>query len=596
MPLQITELLQPITDAKPGGEDIRYEPIYDQIRQARKEEDELPAGDWSRQRQTADWNLVVKLAIEILTKKSKDLQVAAWLTEAQLKREGFGGLRDGLLLLKSMVAELWDHLYPEIEEGDVEFRAAPLEWVAQYLGPAIRMQPITSSGLTVLDYRDSRAVGYEADADTYEKRDERAAAISAGKITAEDFDDSFASTPKPWYKKLVADMDAAIAAADALEEAGRAGFGADAPRYAPLKDTVQEVRVVAAQLLAKKLELDPDPPEPEPLPDDPVAGTVSPTTAAAGGATLSAVPQTRADADARIAAAARYLRSVGPTDPAPYLMLRGLRWGELRARGGDVDPKLLAAPPTDMRTKLKGLMLDGRHPQLLEAAEELMATPFGRGWLDLQRYVLFACEGLGAGYDYVAAGIRGALRALLRDVPQLPDLTLMDDSPTANVETRRWLQAQGLWGTGDADEEPGPPPTVPHDHARSGAADRLLERIRNEPPQRAVEILLRDAAQQKSARARFMRRSQATRIMVESGLDTVARPILEEMIAQIEKHSLEEWEEGETVALPLGLLYRALSRLDGDSGTREALYLRVCRLDPIQAMHFAASTPDDQGD
>jgi type VI secretion system protein ImpA len=77
----------------------------------------------------------------------------------------------------------------------------------------------------------------------------------------------------------------------------------------------------------------------------------------------------------------------------------------------------------------------------------------------------------------------------------------------------------------------------------------------------------------------------------------VAQPILEEMIAQIERHGLEEWEDGETVALPLGLLYRALGRLDGDSGTRQSLYLRVCRLDPIQAMQFAnPAAPDDQGD
>jgi type VI secretion system protein ImpA len=594
MPLQITELLQPIAGAKPGGEDVRYEPVFDRIKQARVEEADLPTGGYDRERRTADWGLVVKLSTEVLTKQSKDLQVAAWLTEGLLKREGFGGLRSGLELLRALLADMWDHLYPEVEDEDLEFRAAPLEWVAQYLAPTIRQQPITQDGRTIVDHRESRAVGYEKDADDYEKREQRKAAIAAGKPTAEDFDESFAATPKAWYKQLIANMDGVLAAVEELEEVGHERFGVDAPRYAPLRDVVQEIRPLVAQFLAEKLAVDPDPVEE--TPPEAVGGgdAVGP---ASGVSSVSAAIQSRADADNRIAAAARYIRSITPTDPAPYLMLRGLRWGELRVAGGEVDPKLLAAPPTDVRTKLKGMMLDGRHQQLLEAAEDVMATPFGRGWLDLQRYVFAACDGLGAGYDYVAAAIRGALRSLLRDIPQLPDLTLMDDSPTANVETRRWLQSQQLWGADVVDDEPAPPRAATTTHTATAFGDRLLERIRNEPPQRAVEILLRDAAQQRSARAKFLRRSQASRIMVDAGLDAVARPILEEMVALIQKHELEEWEDGETVAQPLGLLYRALGRLDGDSSTRQELYLRVCRLDPIQAMKFAnPAAPDDQGD
>ena len=593
MPLQTTELLQPIAEANPGGEDIRYEPIFEQIKQARIDELELPMGDHTRPLKKADWPEVIKLSTEVLKKRSKDLQISVWLTEALLKREGFVGLRDGLELLAGLLRERWEHLYPEIEDGDVEFRAAPLEWLTHptYFLPSIRQQPVTAGGMTITDYRDSRAVGFEADADDYEKREKRKAAIEAGKLTAEEFDASFQGTPKAWYKEQIAGIDGSSAALDALQKEADEKFGQDAPRFVPIKDAMLEVRQILAQLLARKLETDPDPIEETVEEADSVAVPAAVGAAGggtAGGGTLAPVPQSLSDADARVAAAARYLRSTGPTDPAPYLMLRGYRWGELRVRGAEVDPKLLAAPPTEARTKLKGLLLDGKYQQLLESAEELMATPFGRGWLDLQRYVLSACEGLGAGYDYVSAGIRGALRALLRDIPQLPDLTLMDDSPTANAETRRWLQTQQLWGAGGEVEEPtaAPPPSLSAGARDGGGFDRLLDRLRNEPPQRAVEALLRDAAQQKSARARFMRRSQAARIMIDSGLDAVARPILEEMIQLIEKHNLEEWEEGETVAQPLGLLYRALGRL-GDDGTRETLYLRVCRLDPIQAMHFA---------
>ena len=60
-----------------------------------------------------------------------------------------------------------------------------------------------------------------------------------------------------------------------------------------------------------------------------------------------------------------------------------------------------------------------------------------------------------------------------------------------------------------------------------------------------------------------------------------------QLIASVETHKLDEWESGDVVARPLALLYRCLERTEGDPGTRQALYLRICRLDPVQAIGFA---------
>jgi type VI secretion system protein ImpA len=344
------------------------------------------------------------------------------------------------------------------------------------------------------------------------------------------------------------------------------------------------VRQVAGQLLSKKLELEPDPPEAEPAQES--VETAAGAPGQAGAAALPATPKTRADAEARVAAAARYLRTEDSAHPAPYLLLRGFRWGELRGRAGQVDPKLLAAPPTELRTRLRGLLLDARWPELLEHGEEVMSTAYGRGWLDLQRYVLAACAGLGSDYDQVTAAIQGALRSLLTDVPQLPALTLMDDTPTANVETQGWLRDLNL---ASEDAMPAAPAVrAVADSSYSGRAllEKAMQRVRAGEPEKAIELLINQSVQERSARDRFLRKSQAARIMVDVGREAVALPILEDLMREIEQHSLDAWEAAEVIAQPLGLLYRCLVRTQGESSETQNLYLRLCRLDPLQAIQI----------
>jgi type VI secretion system protein ImpA len=592
MSLPDDDLLKPIEGASPCGVNLRYDPVYDEIKEARREEDDVPQGEWQHARKTADYKQVMKIASAVLATKSKDLQIAAWLTEALLRQEGFAGLHAGLELLRSLLEQFWEHVYPELEDGDAELRAAPLEWVGLYLDPAVKSVGLTKAGHDFWKYREARTVGSEADAEgDVERVKARKEAIDEGKLTLEEFDKAFTDTPKVWYKQLVAQLAACVASIRTLDTLGSEKFGDAAPVYRKLQTALDDVQEVAQQLLARKLELDPDPPEPEPAVEAMSMGA-EPHAGAAD--TLPIEPTSVDDAASRIAAAARFLHRADPRNPGPYLMLRGLRWGELRASGRDVDPRLLAAPPTQIRTHLKGLLLDGRWPELLEAAEGVMATPHGRGWLDLQRYVLTACVSLGPEYDYVADAIRGELRTLLRDLPQLPELTLMDDTATANAETRSWLREEGLpFGEGAGPPAPEPeaaadaaPASVPRAPRRSVSA-RAAEAARSGQAERGIELLMREAEQEKSARARFLRRSQAAGIMVDTGRDAVAKPILKELLGQIERHQLEEWEEGNMVARPLGLLYRCLQVLGDDAEVdREDLYRRICRLDPLQAIGF----------
>ena len=618
MPLNtelVATLLLPVADTAPSGADLRYDPRINAIKEARREvvptPSEREAGESGK---VADWNSVVSTTTQMLSKETKDLQLAAWLTEALLRRNGISGLATGVETVRGMLEKYWDTLYPPIEDDDVELRIGPIEWIGSKLAVPVRLAPLFAEELSYASYNDSRSIPTEAEgAENKDKRAQRAEALSQGKVAPEDADRAIEATSKAAVKSILADTDTAIVAVNALEKASDEKFGSDAPSLAPLRNALEDAKRLINSVLARKLELDPDPIE-----ETQVAEELSVT--GVDGEPISVEPVNRADASNRIAVIARWLRQQDPSNPAPYAMLRGFRWGELRVGAPDLDPKLLEAPPTAVRSRLKGLLIDGRWPELLEQGEVLMATAQGRAWLDLQRYVLTACANLGGGYDAVAAVIRSELRALLTALPTLPKMTLMDDTPTANSETREWLDTESLQSSEPSAEE-STGESAGEDVDASDGAENLEAAIeedsstaenggflrarrrstasrnyhhdvfdlaRNElssgRPNRAIEMLVSELARERSPRGRFVRQTQIAYVMVEGGFESVAKPILDKLLETIDERGLEQWESGPLVAQPLALLVRVHDKLDLDSDTRHELYLRVCRLDPLQAM------------
>lgn len=607
MPLR-ADLLNPIPGPNPSGEYIRGKPIYDEIAQARKEEQEIGPRDrpdvWALPAKKADWPRVVKLAGEVLTTQSKDLQVAAWLTEAMLRLEGFPGLTAGLGLLKDLVEQFWDTLYPEIEDGDLEFRATPLEWVGTRLEEAVKRVPLTSSGLDWFAYRKSRDIGYEDEAASDPRKQEAREEAARAKIpNAEEFDAEVMATPAKLYEERMAELDASLEALRALDTLCESKFGDVAPSFTPLRKTIEEVQQTVRMLAAKRR------PKPvveevaEEVPETPAAEEAleeAPTEEAYAAPAprpkrkkaLGAEPADADEALEHVRVAARFLRQQDAYSPAPYLLLRGLRWGELRAAGPSPDPSLLEPPSTEVRQQLKSLARDGAWQEVLEVCETAMGEPCGRAWLDLQRYVVKACEELGSYYDPIAAAIRSELRALLADLPDLPQWTLTDDTPTANAETQAWLkqilkppEKEDLLAPSEAEQ---PQEVVAEDGTLvRDAYEVALEAARDGRAEEAVEILAREAAQERSGRARFQRKVQLAQVCLGAGLENVACPVLEDLAAEIERRRLEEWEAPEMIAHALALLYRGMHKLGASPEERQKVYARICRLDPVQALACA---------
>jgi len=144
--IDLEALLTEIPGDNPAGQDLRYEGTYDTLQAHMREDDDLEQGDWQRETKAADWRAVIETATEALATKSKDLQIAAWLTRALGKRYGFAGLRDGFQLLRELEERFWDTLYPELEDGDAEFRTGPFEGLNAALPLVVRQAMLTQSG------------------------------------------------------------------------------------------------------------------------------------------------------------------------------------------------------------------------------------------------------------------------------------------------------------------------------------------------------------------------------------------------------------------------------------------------------------------
>src|SRR5437660_12871061 len=100
--IDLSGLLAPIPGENPAGENLQYSGVYDEIREARRADDNLTKGDWEHEPKVSEWPKVVELSTSALASQTKDLQIGSWLVEGVAQLYGFAGLRDGLKLMRGL--------------------------------------------------------------------------------------------------------------------------------------------------------------------------------------------------------------------------------------------------------------------------------------------------------------------------------------------------------------------------------------------------------------------------------------------------------------------------------------------------------------
>jgi len=323
VPLDVNALVQPIPGELPAGKNLRYEPIYDELRELRREDDALaPRGVWRSKLKTADWPVLVDRARSALIERSKDLQIAAWLTEALTARHGLAGTASGFAVLAGLVARFWSSLWPAPgEDPEEDARLAVLEWLDGKLAERLLLQPIASIGELPVSWHEQASL-------------QRRRAGAQGRLAPEDKErgialaKAIAATPSEIYRDYLDDVDRAAAALEMLLAALRAASDAAPPAFVQLRTTFATMEAfLRAELTGRGV-------NPDRLPATvpaPIVATVAAVPNPTVGPAAASGPIGSRDAAYRqLEDIAFYLETLEPHSPVPALLRRAVGWGQMR--------------------------------------------------------------------------------------------------------------------------------------------------------------------------------------------------------------------------------------------------------------------------
>lgn len=316
----IADLLEPISDLLPSGESLRRGPIYDKIKEARREDDPtIDHGIWQVEPKSADWDQVIKLAADALTTKSKDLRIAGWLTEAWIRKYGLPGAVHGMELITALVSTFWDTIHPQIDaDGDLDARIAPFGWMNKQL--ALRIKQIVLIDPSKHDGPALDLLAWEK-ASAFERSGKSAAA--AGQLSTQEFMTAVMLSPVAMYREIASDAETLKAAVKTLEEAVDTRCGEPVASLYQVREVIETLQAFVKRILKHKGADETDEGEDEAV-EEMVGGD------APMGPSVSRGPiRNRAEAYQRLAEAAEYLSQLEPHSPVPHLIKRAVAWGNL---------------------------------------------------------------------------------------------------------------------------------------------------------------------------------------------------------------------------------------------------------------------------
>jgi type VI secretion system protein ImpA len=331
----LAALLEPISAEAPAGVDLRqdYSPdsIYYRLRDARAEaraSERATDGGSTETSSPPQWRAVRDLAIEALARQSKDLEIAAWLTEALLRSDGLIGLTAGFRLMAGLTEGFWEGFFPQPEEDGVNGRLASVAGLNGVGGEGTLIQPLRKLILFVRPdgspfefwrYEQSHTVAGIGDAKQREQR------LKAGAVPFDVVENEARAVDKSLFALLRQHAAETEKAWQALGTILDQHAGAEAPPTSQVREVLEEIKEVAGRFAPPETEAPEQATEEATAPSpDEGSETVARGPVAAQGGLMS-----REDALRMLAQIAEYFQRTEPHSPLAYTLKDAVRRGRL---------------------------------------------------------------------------------------------------------------------------------------------------------------------------------------------------------------------------------------------------------------------------
>jgi type VI secretion system protein ImpA len=300
--LDLEQLRKPIDEPAIAGHDIRTGPrveLYYRLKDARSaaraEERSLSPGEPFRL--SPAWDEVRALCIEALSTLTSDIEILAWLAEAELRLNGFAGLAQVFDLTAFLVRDRFELLH-SIDAEDMSDKVAPLTGLNGVGGEGTLIQPIRLAPLipgrnfftsSLWDFQLSQRPGEES-----RRKALKDASVEAGPAAMRAHHDCVSDCLRA-FSELTAELDARC--------------GADAPASSAIRAVLEEARLAVVNLggLERVVEV-------APAAQDPTNDKVSDIAAEPAIATPGPI-RSRDEAFDRLLEVADYFRRSEPQSP-----------------------------------------------------------------------------------------------------------------------------------------------------------------------------------------------------------------------------------------------------------------------------------------
>jgi len=329
--VELNSLTEPLNGENAVGSDLRLDPsptsFYSRLRDARKSAraaERSTLFDGNNGAADEHWRTVLELAPAILKDESKDLEVASWYTEALVRKAGFQGLRDGFILIRQLIENFWDDLYPLPDEDGIATRVAALTGLNGEGAEGVLIVPMRSVPITeASDPGPYSYWQYKQALDTQRTTDDevRGELIAKNGFGLDDIQRAVELSSQAFYIDLRDDVR------DSLDEYKRISQSLDdlcgihdSPPTSNITNTLSDVLGAITHLARLKLPQD----------NEEESIEVTENGSAAAVHTVNHGPvKSRDDAFRQLNQISQFFRQTEPHSPISYVLEKAVKWGNM---------------------------------------------------------------------------------------------------------------------------------------------------------------------------------------------------------------------------------------------------------------------------